>query len=189
LQETRYTESAADIDRLVDGAVSGNADDFGKLYDLYIERVYRHVYYRTGNVKDAEDLAQLVFIKAWKAVGRYKKTGSPFLAWLLRITHNLVIDYYRQRKGVVTLDDENIFVDSDSGPEKAAERHFEQQQLRKVILQLPSDQQQVIMMRFIEGFKYSEIASVLSKSEGNIRVILHRALNKMRKLLEVEHLG
>ena len=189
MHEARYTRPPVEVDHLIDGAINGDAVCFGKLYDLYVERVYRHVYYRTGNVRDTEDLTQQVFIKAWKAIGRYKKTGSPFLAWLMRIAHNLVIDYYRQKKGVVALDDENIFDDSDSGPEKSAERHFEQQQLRKVILQLPSDQQQVILMSFIEGFTYSEIASVLNKREGNIRVILHRALNKMRELIGAEHLG
>lgn len=187
MQEERNPETTADIDLLINGAVSGDADDFGRLYDLYVERVYRHIYYRVGNTKDAEDLTQQVFIRAWKAIGRYQKTTSPFLAWLMRISRNLVIDYYRSKKDITYLDSELVFKDSASNPERLAEEHFNQQQLRKVILQLPDDQQQVILMSFIEGFTYAEIASTLGKREGTVRVILHRALKKMRQMLEVEN--
>ena len=134
MQEERNTEATADIDLLIDGAISGDADDFGRLYDFYVERVYRHIYYRVGNTKDAEDLTQQVFIRAWKAIGRYQITTSPFLAWLMRISHNLVIDYYRSKKDVTFLDSELVFKDSSSSPERLAEEHFNQQQLRKVIL-------------------------------------------------------
>jgi len=184
LQEDRNTESTANIDLLIDGAVNGNADDFGRLYDLHVERVYRHIYYRVGNIKDAEDLTQQVFLRAWKAIGRYRKTGSPFLAWLMRISHNLVIDFYRSKKDVTYLDNEIDFEDSEAGPEQLAEEYFDKQQVRKVILQLPDEQQQVILMSFIEGFAYSEIAASLGKSEGNVRVIVHRALKRMRQILE-----
>ena len=187
MQEERNTETTADIDRLVDGAICGNADDFGRLYDLHVERVYRHIYYRIGNTKDAEDLTQQVFLRAWNAIGRYKRTTSPFLAWLMRISHNLVTDFYRAKKDITYLDSELVSKDSDSSPERLAEEHFNQQQLRKVILQLPEEQQQVILMSFIEGFSYAESASSLGKKEGNVRVILHRALRKMRQILQSEN--
>jgi len=174
LQGERNTEIAAEIDLLIEGAVGGDADAFGRLYDMYVDRVYRHVYYRVGNIKDTEDLTQQVFLRAWQAIGKYKKTSSPFLAWLMRISHNLVIDFYRSKK------------DKDSSPERVAEAEFDQQQLRRTILQLPGEQQKVILMSFIEGFTYDEIASSLGKSKGAIRVILHRALKKMRHMLEEE---
>lgn len=184
MQEDKNTGSAREIDLLVDGAVSGDAGDFGRLYDLYVERVYRHIYYRVGNTRDAEDLTQQAFLKAWKAIGKYRKKGSPFLAWLMRISHNLVIDFYRSRKDITYLDDEIELRDSKAGPEKLAEAQYDQQQIRKVILQLPEEQQQVVMMSFIEGFSYGEIAAALGKSEGNIRVMVHRALKKMRQIME-----
>ncbi|MFC2026430.1 RNA polymerase sigma factor [Chloroflexota bacterium] len=188
MQEKRNTESATDIELLIDESVNGNADDFGRIYDLYVERIYRHVYYRVGNTKDAEDLTQQVFINAWKAIGRYKKTTSPFIAWLIRISHNLVIDHYRKKKDTTYFEYEWEIKDSYSSPEKSVEKYFEQQQLRKVIMRLPSEQQQVILMSFIEGFTYAEIASALNKTEGNIRVILHRALKKMQQRLQTEQL-
>jgi len=189
LQEEINTETTSDIDLLIDGAINGDADDFGRLYDLHVERIYRHVYYRVGNTGDAEDLTQQVFLRAWKAIGRYKKTATPFLAWLMRISHNLVIDFYRSKKDTAFLDNELVLEDRTPGPEQLVEEHFNQQRIRKVILQLSEEQQQVVLMSFIEGFSYSEIAATLGKKEGNIRVIVHRALKKMRQIMETEKLS
>lgn len=151
---------------------------------MYVDRIYRHVYYRVSNVTDAQDLTQEVFFKAWQAIGRYKITSSPFPAWLMRISHNLIIDFYRKRKNTVYLDNDLPIADTAKTPQQAAETAFDQQQLRRVILQLPEDQQQVILLRFIEGFSYTEIAASLGKSEGAVRVIQHRALAKLRGMLE-----
>ncbi len=183
MQEEKNTSISEDIDLLVKKAVGGDAEVFGRLYDMYVERVYRHIFYRVGIVEDAEDLTQQVFMKAWKAIGRYKITSSPFLAWLMRISHNLVTDFYRSKKDRVYPDTELAACDPDSSPERVAEVNFDQQRLRKAILQLPGEQQQVIMMSFIEGFTYAEIASSMGKSEGAIRVIQHRALKKMRCII------
>ena len=188
MQQENKTGTTSEINLLIDGAISGDADDFGRLYDLHVERVYRHIYYRVGNTVDAEDLTQQVFIKAWEAIRRYKKTAAPFLAWLMRISHNLVVDFYRSKKDTAFLDDELVIEDRTPGPEQLAEEKFDQEQIRRVILQLPEDQQQVVLMSFIEGFSYSEIAAAMGKKEGNIRVIVHRALKRMRQILETERL-
>ena len=186
MRRAKNTEIPAGVDVLVEGAMGGDADSFGRLYDTYVSRVYRHIYYRVGSIEDAEDLTQQVFLRAWQAIGRYRKTSSPFVAWLLRIGHNLVIDAYRSKKDKAYLDFEMAASDSHSSPERVAEMEFDQQQLRRAILQLPSDQQQVILMNFIEGFSNAETASALGKSEGAIRVIQHRALKKMRHMLQEE---
>ena len=184
MQENKNTIATADIDQLVDKAIGGDADAFGRLYDMYVDRVYRHIYYRVGNITDAEDMTQQAFIKAWEAIGRYKKTASPFLAWLIRISHNLVIDFYRSNKARTYLDFDLVDTSESSNPEHEVETKFDQQQVRRAIFELPGDQQQVVTMRFIEGFSYSEVAASLGKSEGAVRVILHRALARLRKILE-----
>ena len=184
MQEDKNTKASSDIDLLVERAIDGDADAFGRLYDMHVDRVYRHVYYRVGNAADAEDLTQQVFLRAWQAIHRYKKTASPFLAWLIKISHNLVVDFYRSNKAVTYLDLDFLASEPSSNPEHLAEARFEQQQMRQVILQLPSDQQHVVLMRFIEGFSYSEIAASIGKNEGAVRVILHRALVRLRKILE-----
>jgi len=180
------TKGAADIHILIYSAIGGDADAFGKLYDMHVDRIYRHVYYRVNSVEDAEDITQQVFLRAWKAIGRFKKTSSPFAAWLMTISHNLIVDYYRSRKDNRSLDNEAIEIESPSNPEQMAETALDQQQIRKLIARLPDEQQQAILMSFIEGFSYIEVASALGKSEGAVRVTIHRALKKMRQLLEAE---
>ena len=171
---------------LVQKAIGHDANAFGRLYDMYVDRVYRNIYYRVSNEADAEDLTQQVFLKAWQAIGKYKKMASPFVAWLMTISHNLVIDFYRTRKDRAYLEAEVLADDSALDPERAAEASIEKQRLRRAILQLSGDEQQVVILRLIEGFEFTEIASLLKKKEGNIRVILHRALVKLRNILEKE---
>jgi RNA polymerase sigma factor (sigma-70 family) len=180
----RSEEPTSDEAELVQRAVGHDPEAFGRLYDIHIDRLYRHIYYRVGNEQDAEDLTQQVFLKAWQAIDRYKRTTSPFIAWLMTISHNLVVDSYRTRKDTAYLEAEVLADGPASSPERAAEASFEQQRLRRAILKLGSDEQQVIILRFMEGFEFSEIASVLKKKEGNVRVILHRALVKLRNILE-----
>ena len=184
MHRDRSEEPASDEATLVQRAMGHDPEAFGRLYDILIDRVYRHIYYRVGNEQDAEDLTQQVFLKAWQAIDRYKKTASPFIAWLMTISHNLVVDFYRTRKDRAYLEAEILADGPASNPEQAAEASLEQQRLQRAILKLSSDEQQVIIMRFIEGFEFSEIASVLNKKEGNVRVILHRALVKLRTILE-----
>lgn len=178
----RYQQNI-DIESIIERAIGGDAEAFGRLYDLYADRIYRHVYYRTGSIEDARDLTQEVFMRAWQALPKYKRTTTPFLGWLFTISHNRVIDYYRTKKDFAYLNDAIIIKDPEADPELLAEASFNQQEVRRAILQLPQEQQQVILMSFIEGFEYSEIAAVLHKSEGNIRVIIHRALKKMHEIM------
>jgi len=180
----RSEEPTSDEAELVQRAVDHDPEAFGRLYDIHVDRVYRHIYYRVGNEQDAEDLTQQVFLKAWQAIARYKRMASPFIAWLMTISHNLVVDFYRTRKDKAYLEAEILADGPASNPEQAAERSLEQQRLRRAILKLGSDEQQVVILRFMEGFQFSEIASVLNKKEGNVRVILHRALVKLRSILE-----
>jgi RNA polymerase sigma-70 factor (ECF subfamily) len=104
----------------------------------------------------------------------------------MTIGHNLVIDFYRTGKDRAYLEAEILADDSAPSPERAAEASMEKQRLRRAILQLRGDEQQVVILRLIEGFEFTEIASLLRKKEGNIRVILHRALVKLRNILEKE---
>jgi RNA polymerase sigma-70 factor (ECF subfamily) len=186
VNQNRSEGQTSDEAMLVQRAIGHDAEAFGRLYDMNVDRVYRHIYYRVGNEQDAEDLTQQVFLKAWQAIHRYKKTASPFVAWLMTISHNLVVDFYRARKDTAHLEAEVLADDSALSPEQATEASFEQQRLRRAILQLGGDEQQVVILRFIEGFEFSEIASLMKKKEGNVRVILHRALVKLRDILEKE---
>lgn len=169
---------------VVELAVERNHSAFSALYDYYVKRVYRHVFYRVLDQSDAEDITQDVFIKAWKAISRYKKTGAPFIAWLIVIANNLIVDHFKGRKKEVPLDSVQVISDSvDDDPEAVFDTKLKRRHIRDTILKLKGDRQKVIMMRFIDGLSYGEIAQALGKSEGAIRVVQYRALNDLRRML------
>jgi len=182
--ESNAVEQTSDETILVQKATGRDALAFGRLYDMHVDRVYRHVYYRVGNQSDAEDLTQQVFLRAWQAIVNYKSTARPFIAWLMTISHNVVVDHHRTRHDRAYLEVDVLAADPTSNPEHAAEASLDQARLRRAILQLTGDEQQVIIMRFMEGLGFAEIAAVMSKKEGNVRVILHRALISLRQLME-----
>jgi RNA polymerase sigma-70 factor (ECF subfamily) len=186
VQQKGSTGQTSDEAVLVQRAMGRDPEAFGRLYDMYVDRIYRHIYYRVGNEHDAEDLTQQVFLKAWQVIDRYEKTASPFIAWLITIGHNLVVDFHRTNKDKAYLEAEVLASDPASSPEYMAEASLEQQRLRRAISQLGGDEQQVVVLRLVEGFEFSEIACLLNKKEGNVRVILHRALVKLRDILEKE---
>lgn len=168
---------------LIEQATGGDEAAFARLYDTHHDRVYRYVLHLVGRVEDAEDLTQRVFLQAWRGLGRYRRTGSPFIAWLITIAHNQTMSYFRSRKRDVPLQ-LDVADELTSGEPVARQTELDEQEaLREAILQLGLDQQQVLTMRFYEGFEYGEIAAALGKSEGNVRVIQHRALRQLRRLL------
>lgn len=167
----------------IDSAIKGDAIAFGRLFDMYIDAIYKHVYYRVGSVQDAQDISQQVFVNAFKAISRFHSTNTPFLGWLMRIAHNLIVDYYRAKKPQSDLDSELEIQDEADNPTKLSEKRAIQSELQKQILKLPEAQQQVILFRFIEGFDYPLIAKMIGKSEGAVRVLQHRGLTSLRRLL------
>jgi DNA-directed RNA polymerase specialized sigma24 family protein len=116
VNQNRSEGQTSDEAMLVQKAIGHDAEAFGRLYDMHVDRVYRNIYYRVGNEADAEDLTQQVFFKAWQAIDRYKKMASPFIAWLMTISHNLVVDFYRTRKDKAYLEAEVLADDSTPNP-------------------------------------------------------------------------
>ena len=156
---------------------------FGKLYEAYIDRIFRHFYYRTESKEIAEDLASIVFIRAWRKIEKFKYMGqNTFKTWLFSIAHNLLVDHYRASKEELPIY-EAINADEQSDPQAHAERVFENAELRQAIAGLGRDKQVAVVMRYINRLDYSDIASFLNKREGAVRVILHRALLDLRETL------
>ena len=170
-------------------AVAGDSESFGRLYDLYVDRIYRHLYYRVGNATQAEDLAAQVFEKAYKAIGRYRTMGRPFFVWLLSIAHNLLVDHYRAQRDSSSIDDVIIPADDSADPVTLAERSFASATLRQAIKKLKRDQQIVVVMRYIDGLDYADIAAAVNKTEGAVRVVLHRSLIALRKIISADEGG
>jgi RNA polymerase sigma-70 factor, ECF subfamily len=171
-------------EELVERAIERDQEAFAALYDRYVDLIYRHICFRISDQKEAEDLTQEVFVKAWKAVNRYRKTEAPFKAWLVTIARNLIFDYYKARKKVVSLDEPGSLEEpSKENIEQDLEDQENRNYIKNAISKLGKEKQQVVMMHFIDDFSYSEIAKALKKTEGAIRVIQFRALKELKKLL------
>jgi RNA polymerase sigma-70 factor, ECF subfamily len=158
---------------------------FGELYDCFVERVYRYLYFRTGSHPEAEDLTEQVFLKAWEAIGRYRWRGRPFVAWLYRLAHNSHIDHVRSQRPTTSLnsDDRPIELASRAAAVEL-DRALDADLLTHALGELTVDQQQVIVMKFIDGLDNEQIAQCMDKREGAIRALQMRALLSLRRVLE-----
>ena len=174
----------SDEPQLVRDAKTGDSDAFGKLYDAYLERIYRFVYFRVEDQQTAEDITSQVFLKAWENLGRFHIGGAPFLAWLYTIAHNAVIDYYRTRKVTAALDDVRL---SDPGHaefvENGIDSAVEMESIKTALSTLTDDQRQVLLLKFIDEMSNEEIARHLGKREGAIRALQMRGLKALAKRL------
>src|SRR4030095_11386863 len=173
---------------LIDEAKSGDPDAFAKLYDVYVERVSRYIYFRVSEEFDMEDLVSQVFLKAWENLDRYKIGTSPFIAWLYTIARNLVIDHYRTKKATLPLE-EAIALPSDMEmPDEEAQTRFDLQAMRDALQFLTSDQQQALILKYIAGLPNDSIAKIMNKQEGTIRGLQMRALQTLAKYMKEQEL-
>jgi RNA polymerase sigma-70 factor (ECF subfamily) len=170
--------------RLVLRAIDKDAAAFADLYDRHVVRVYRHIFYLVGDATQAEDLTAQTFLKAWEAIGRYKEKGAPIVAWLLRIGHNLTVSYLRSKRDHGALEETLIDQKLHRNPEEALEQSTDEDSVRDAILRLRDEQRQVIILRFVEELDYREVAAVIGKSVPAVRVIQHRALGNLRKIMQ-----
>ena len=175
----------ADDSELIARAAQGDREAFGALYERYVFRVFRHVYYLTSDPHTAEDLTAQTFLNALEAIPRYEVRGVPFLAWLLRIAYNLTLNHKKVRKNGTAQLPESLEVQGTIySPEASCEAKADGERVWEGVRRLRSDQRQVIVMRFIDGLSYPDIARVLGKSIGAVRVIQYRALCALRRRLE-----
>src|SRR5512139_792995 len=174
-------------DAALERAIQGDSEAFGELYERYVGRIYNYIYYRTGNVYDAEDLTERVFMRALRHIRNYNHRGLPFSAWLYRIAHNLVANWHRDntRRKEIPLD-EGIFNDHQGEhPELVLLRSEERERLLIAIRSLPEDRQQLIILKFVEHLSNAEIGQIMGKTEGAVKSLYHRTLLSMRDELGV----
>jgi RNA polymerase sigma-70 factor (ECF subfamily) len=172
---------------LVQQAIAGDREAFGDLYEMHLDSIYRYLLYRVSDEREAEDLTETVFLKAWEALDRYQPSAIPFTAWLYRIAHNLLIDRHRAHKMTDTLDEE--LADPQTDPETRALRNVDAAVIVQALTQLEPSHQQVLTLRFINGHTHTETAQIMERSEANVRVLQHRALTALRRLAagKIEH--
>ena len=181
-----------DDKELVEKAQAGNVDAFGILYERYAPAIFRYLYAHLLNRMDAEDLTGEVFLKTWQSLSGYRQRGTPFLAFLFRIAHNALIDHFRrarQRDQQSMTDLEEVLKDANPGPAELTGTRLEHQELLKVMSHLNEDYQTVLVLRFLSELSPEETAQVMQRSSGSIRVLQHRALEALRKQLDISKAG
>jgi len=176
-----------DEEQLIEHAKT-DPEAFGRLYELYVEKIYNYIYYRLGNHHDAEDLTAKVFYRALNHIAHYNHKGAPFAAWLYRIAHNLVVNWHRDhsRRQMVGLENLDLSGDKQESPHHAAEQTNERELLLAAIQHLPRERQELLMLKFVERMSNAEIGRVLGRSEGAVKSLYHRTLVSLKELL-AEH--
>ena len=175
MQESSQTEDRILIIR----ATEGDAEAFGLLFDKYSKKIYRFIYYKVSRTEIAEDLTSQSFLKTWEHLYEGSKINN-FQQWIYRVARNLVIDYYRSREKEELpliyqeeeIIDESLIVDPESS--------LKLEELKKLLLSLKSDIREIVILKFIEDLSIKEIAKIVDKSPGNIRVIIHRAIKELK---------
>jgi RNA polymerase sigma-70 factor, ECF subfamily len=172
-----------DDEQVIQQVKDGDAEAFGMLYEQYAEVIFRYVYSHLDGRLDAEDLTEEIFLRAWRALPKYDERGLPFSAFLFRIARNSLIDYYRQRKVVQSIEDIELQT-REAGPEEVVESRIENGGLRETIGKLREDYRNVLIFRFLSGLSPEETAQVMQRSVGAVRVLQHRALTALKDLME-----
>lgn len=176
LAEELYSE-----EEILAQAARGDRDAFGMLYERYVDRIFNYVYYRTGNVNDAEDLTARVFQRAMNHIVNYTDRGVPFSAWLYRIAHNLVANWHRDRsrRQEIPLSDAPLVAKGDH-PESNLVHNQQQDALLRLIRSLPAERQTLLILKFVEHLSNAEIGEIMGRSEGAVKSLYHRTLLSMR---------
>jgi len=170
---------------LVYRAKQGDNEAFAQLYENNFEKIYRYIILKISNRAEAEDMTQQVFLNSLRSIRSFKWKGISFSAWLFRIAHNLVVDYYRKGSRVKT-SPLNDSLSSDSGnPEQITERKVNIEQLLSAAKELTKAQHEVISLRFAAELPIAEVAKIMGKSEGAIKALQHSAILSLRNKLSV----
>ena len=178
------TEEASDAE-LVARARAGETEAFGLLYQRYFDPIYRYLRARVPEASDAEDLAATVFLQAYQSLPRYREMGWPFSAFLYRLARNATADHYRRRRDIAIENADEISAPGIS-PDEAVDHRQNLAALRKALMGLSPDYQEVIRLRLLLDLPTATVAQWMGRSKGAVRVLLYRALEALRRTLDVE---
>lgn len=164
-------------------AKNGDTDAFERLYEIYFIPVFRYIYFRVKNRENAEDLVQEVFLKVFNSISKFQEKGKSPLNFFFTVARNAVIDYWRKKKEVKFDNPQDILKisDRDESPWSLLQKNETVSMVNKAIKYLPNDQQEVIILKFINDLSNEEIAGLLKKNEAAVRQLQSRALKNLRK--------
>jgi len=171
--------SLTPLDQLVARAKDGDESAFGEIYELWVERVFRFIVFKVKDREIAKDISSEIFLKCWRKLKSFKGGDeAAFSRWLFAIVRNSIIDYYRAKREAVSLGDLPELEDWSKGTDE-----IENVKLLAALEGLPKNYQEVLKLRFIDELSFSRMAQVLKKKEANVRQLVSRALNALRKQL------
>lgn len=161
-----------------------DAESYGQLYDIYVDRIFRFVFFKVSTQEIAEDITSEVFLKTWEYINKTNRKIGNLNALLYRVARNAVIDHYRVKsKDFVGTDEDHMErIKDDRDLEAEVSVKLEIKSIEKHLEKLKDDHREVIILKYIEEFSITEIAEILDKSKGNVRVILHRALSALKDI-------
>lgn len=164
----------------------GRSITFENVYDLYFQKIYNYVYFRVRHREDVEDVVSIVFYKALSKFDKFTGEDEKILAWLYVIARNEVISFYRSKNkdSFVSLNDNIV---SDFDVESIILTYDTEKSIMEALNKVTKEQQDALILYFIQGLKMKEVASILGKSEGAIKSLIYRGLRNMRKLIDKEY--
>jgi RNA polymerase sigma-70 factor (ECF subfamily) len=169
---------------LLECARAYESEALAEIYDRYAMAIYRYLYRYLGDAAQAEDLTSEVFLRLLQVLNTPRAPRDKLRGWLYRVAHNLAMDWFRHSTRVSeSALDADLIVGGPS-PSKMLEEHQAGEAVRVALRKLTSSQQQVIILRFGEGLKISEVSQIMDKSEGAVKILQHRAIKRLQKLLE-----
>ncbi|MBU0561296.1 MAG: sigma-70 family RNA polymerase sigma factor [Bacteroidetes bacterium] len=168
-----------ELHQLLEKAKASDNRALGKFCEHFYSKIYRFIYYRVNSIEDAEDLTSEVCLRVVKSL--HEQKGS-FYAWIFRIAANMTTDYYRRRAVRSNVKSTGDLIEEMVDEKRTINELLEQQELRQALKHLTEEQQQVIVLKFIEGYDTNEIANLVGKSAGAVRATQFRALTVLRNL-------
>lgn len=170
----------AEVDKaLVQKIQSGSSENFVLLYDSYLDKIYRFLYFRTNHQETAEDLTSQTFLKAFDKINSFDPSKGTFQSWLYQIARNLLIDHYRVPRRNVELSAASN-VPADSSPERDTEQQFTLAQVQNLLASLSEPAKELVVLRIWEELPYSEIAKIMDKSEASLKMQFSRIIASLR---------
>jgi RNA polymerase sigma-70 factor (ECF subfamily) len=164
-------------------------DAYAKVYDLYVDQIYRYIFFRVSSVQEAQDITSEVFLKTWEYLQKQKQKIENIEALLYRIARNLVIDFYRKRERQNLTDIEAVPESElvEYGLDKFHQQldvKVQTQEVMEALGELNDLYREIIILKYIDQLTAKEISIIINKSSGATRVLIHRALNVLKKVLE-----
>jgi RNA polymerase sigma-70 factor (ECF subfamily) len=178
-----------EVAALVARAQSGDSSAFGEIYDRYNDTVYRYIYFRVNNAQLAEDLASETFLRALRRISSFSWQGRAFGAWLVTIARNLVVDHFKSGRYRLEIAKPDVLgadspeTDPSTSPETATLEKLTNATLLTAVKKLNPDQQECIVLRFLQGFTVAETARTMGKNEGAVKALQYRAVRTLARLL------